>query len=229
MKKNAFTLVEVIAVVVIIGILATLTLPNFLNVLENSKDKVCEINLKALSIALDEYVMEHDVVPANLSLLPPEYIKNAYTRLLKERGAWKIKLAYFMLERFKSGLAYAQPFINIIAKGDLKLITCPNDTTPPASGGISYGLNSELSGKGSADYQAISGDKILIGDCEYATFSDSSSLESRHKVYQAFLSSEYYAKGVRKDKKRIRRRGTEVEVEAKKRSSLPSATNFEKE
>ena len=42
MKKNAFTLIELLAVIVILGILATITVPTIVNIINNSKEDTLE-------------------------------------------------------------------------------------------------------------------------------------------------------------------------------------------
>jgi len=205
MKNKSFTLVEIIVVLVIIGILATIALPNFLNIIEKSKARVCDLNLKALQIALDAYAMEHDIMPASLSELPDTYLNKAYSRVLKEEGAFKVWLAYFIVERQRGNLAYAADFLNKLAKGNIQLITCPSDPTPALSGGVSYGLNSELQGKTSEEYRSISGDKLMIGDSDAPVFSGDSALSSRHKEYKFLSRSEYFSQAVRKDKIRVKK------------------------
>mgnify|MGYP001590185566 CR=1 FL=1 len=70
MRKAGFTLMEMMLVVVVIGILATLGFPAYKNVIEDSKAKVCQTNLRVISAALDIYAMEHDSIPGDLSKLP---------------------------------------------------------------------------------------------------------------------------------------------------------------
>ncbi len=183
MKKQAFTLTEIVIVVIVIGILATVAIPIYQNTIEDVKAKVCQTNLEILQVALDSYAMEQDKIPATLSELPWEYIQKAYVKILQKKDAWKIKLAYFILEWQKRDFAYAQSFINQLAKGDIKLITCPADTTPPAQGGISYGLDSILGNMSSQEYRALSANTFLIGDCESATFTSSDNLSQRHKHF----------------------------------------------
>lgn len=195
MKKQAFTLMEIIIVVIVIGILATVAIPIYQNTIEDAKAKVCQTNLEALQVALDIYAMENDKIPATLSQLPWEYIQRAYVKILQKKDAWKIKLAYFILDRQKRDFAYAQSFIDRLAKGDIKLITCPADPNPPPEG-ISYGLNSNLANMTSQEYRALSADTLLIGDCESVTFTSSDDLSKRHKHF-----FENYAQTINKEGK----------------------------
>lgn len=185
MLKKAFTLIQLIIALVIIGVLATLGLPAYQKAIEDSKSKVCQTNLEALSKALDIYAMDNDTMPGSLSELPPEYIQKAYAQVLQKKGAWKIRLAYFILDWEKKGLAYAQApgLMTLISKGDVRLITCPADPTPPAQGGISYGLNSALINMTSQAYRALPANTVLIGDCENNGFNNISQLSENHKLH----------------------------------------------
>ncbi len=55
MRKNAFTLVELLAVIAILGIIATITTPIVLNVLTSAREKAFEDNALSLSKAADNY------------------------------------------------------------------------------------------------------------------------------------------------------------------------------
>jgi prepilin-type N-terminal cleavage/methylation domain-containing protein len=198
MKNRSFTLVEIMVSLVIIGILVTFGVPLYMNVVENSKAKICESNLKALRTALDIYAMEHDSFPASLSLLPRKYIREAYKRQMKEKGAWQIELAYFILQWREQGTAYAnyQFLRDDIAKGNLSIITCPKGTDP--SSGISYGVNKDaLEGKSYLYYKnTLAGSTPIVADCDSATFTGTGDFaymrHKRYKVYPYFSYMPYY-------------------------------------
>ena len=58
---NAFTLVEIMIVVVIIGLLAGLAIPGFQKVRLASQDKAVLNNARQLAAAADQYMMENGV------------------------------------------------------------------------------------------------------------------------------------------------------------------------
>lgn len=210
MKKQGFTLVEIIIVLVVVGILATIGIPVYNGVIESSQAKVCQTNEEALKTALDVYVMEKDTTPASLSELPWEYIQKGYAKVLQKNDAWKVKLAYAVVGWQNRGKAYADPFVNILAKGDIKLITCPADTTSPENGGVSYGLNKALEGINSTAYRNLGGGTLLIGDCESATFNSASDLALKHK--QGILNAKNVAQVIDNDGSVIT--GTHGEISA---------------
>ena len=79
MKTNnkGFTLVEIMIVVVIIGLLASMAIPAFQKVRTNSQDKAVLNNARQLSAASDQYYLENGVTSVVISQLigPTTYIK----------------------------------------------------------------------------------------------------------------------------------------------------------
>ena len=161
MRKKAFTILEIVVAIVIVGVLGTLGIPAFQNVIENSKDKVCTTNLKTLQKGLDIYILEQGTVPGSLSELKREHLEKAYAQIMNEKGAWKIRLAYFIVEGPKWGLAYAQADY-------LPRLRCPKnpDTSPTA---ISYGLNDSIDGISGAAYKLLPANTITIADSDSGT------------------------------------------------------------
>ncbi len=77
-KKKGFTLVEIMIVVVIIGLLATMAIPAFRQVRTNAQTNAVKSNLRQLASAADQYFIEHGgtTVGVTTSLVGPgKYIK----------------------------------------------------------------------------------------------------------------------------------------------------------
>jgi prepilin-type N-terminal cleavage/methylation domain-containing protein len=79
LKKNkGFTLIEIMIVVMIIGILLAIAVPNFVRARETSRASTCQANLKQIDSAKEQYAMENRlgtggaVTAANIA---PNYIK----------------------------------------------------------------------------------------------------------------------------------------------------------
>ena len=59
MNKKGFTLAELLGVIVLLGILATVAFPPLLNQLNKSKEKLSDATLKVLGTAAEQYIDDH--------------------------------------------------------------------------------------------------------------------------------------------------------------------------
>jgi prepilin-type N-terminal cleavage/methylation domain-containing protein len=59
MRKGAFTLVEIMIVVLIIGILMAIAVPNFVKARESSRKNTCIANLKQTDSAKEQWAMDN--------------------------------------------------------------------------------------------------------------------------------------------------------------------------
>jgi prepilin-type N-terminal cleavage/methylation domain-containing protein len=80
-RRSAFTLVEIMIVVLIIGILLAIAVPNFVRARETARGKACVANLKEIDGAKEQYAMDNKLAAgasdgglANL-VGPTSYIK----------------------------------------------------------------------------------------------------------------------------------------------------------
>jgi prepilin-type N-terminal cleavage/methylation domain-containing protein len=65
MKSAGFTLVEIMIVVLIIGILLAIAIPNFVAARETSRTKACVANLNEIDSATQQYCMDQKQSAAN--------------------------------------------------------------------------------------------------------------------------------------------------------------------
>jgi len=63
--RGGFTLVEIMIVVAIIAMLATIAVPNFLRARLRSQATSCKTDLKVLDEAIDQYAMENNKRPTD--------------------------------------------------------------------------------------------------------------------------------------------------------------------
>src|SRR5947209_19744423 len=78
-RRRAFTLVEIMIVVLIIGILLAIAVPNFMKARDNSRAKSCIANLQQISAAKEQAAMDlqlQDTDTPPQSQLSPDYINN---------------------------------------------------------------------------------------------------------------------------------------------------------
>lgn len=57
--RRAFTLIEIMIVVLIIGILLAIAIPNFVRARESSRQKACISNLKQIQSAKEQWAMDN--------------------------------------------------------------------------------------------------------------------------------------------------------------------------
>jgi len=60
-KKEAFTLVEIMIVVAIIGLLVAIAIPNFVRARRNARDRICQNNLRLIKHALEQYQIDENL------------------------------------------------------------------------------------------------------------------------------------------------------------------------
>ena len=78
-KRRAFTLVEIMIVVLIIGILLAIAVPNFMTARDNSRAKACVSNLEEISAAKEQWAMDNrstDNATPTQGQLAPTYLKS---------------------------------------------------------------------------------------------------------------------------------------------------------
>jgi len=77
-KRKAFTLVEIMIVVLIIGILLAIAVPNFIKARQNSRVQTVVGNLKQIESAKEQWAMDQGKTSADVPVqadLVPQYMK----------------------------------------------------------------------------------------------------------------------------------------------------------
>lgn len=182
--KRAFTFMEILAVVAIVGIIATFAVPGYINMMEKSKARVCETNQRVLLGAVEIYALENDALPASLSKLNTSQIERSWVKVFKQKSDWKTRLAYMLVDFDKRGLAYANVIPTWLAKYlPNRDLACPL-VTP---GNISYGFNSNLAGMSYTAYKALPGNTDIVGDSTALILN----YAERHKHMGVFTADHY--------------------------------------
>jgi prepilin-type N-terminal cleavage/methylation domain-containing protein len=78
MRRRAFTLVEIMIVILIIGLLLAIAVPQFMTARENAQEKACWQNQQKLEAAKHMWLMDYGFASSStptMADLVPEYIK----------------------------------------------------------------------------------------------------------------------------------------------------------
>lgn len=132
--SRGFTLIELLIVVAIIGILAAIAVPNFLNAQIRAKVARCKSDLRSIGVALEQYSLDNGYYPPGTyifllttpvaylaeipkDVFPPPYIKDSGQPESIAKWTW---YRYLAIERGQSGYghyvcgdywAYFPPFL----------------------------------------------------------------------------------------------------------------------
>ena len=77
MRKKAFTLIEILIVVAVLGILAALVIPEIQDYSQEAKESNAKANLRILRNAIERYAVEHDGLPPGYPADNPALTPNA--------------------------------------------------------------------------------------------------------------------------------------------------------
>jgi len=85
-RRDGFTLVELLVVIVIIGILAALATPAVFRAMRSVEEKAVQLEISMLSQAVEAYRTEHGEYPPDFT--DPQAVVNHLNRLFPRRSEW---------------------------------------------------------------------------------------------------------------------------------------------
>jgi prepilin-type N-terminal cleavage/methylation domain-containing protein len=83
-RNSAFTLIEILIVALIIGMLVTIAVPNFVRARETSRAKSCAQNLRVFEVAKDQYLMDNNLPRASAIVNSDVIGSSNYIKILPE-------------------------------------------------------------------------------------------------------------------------------------------------
>ena len=109
-NQKGFTLIELMIVVVIIGILAAIAIPNFIAMQNRAKEGSTKANMHTLQLAAEDYGVAYDGVYATavatmIDVRLPATYKNPFDGSVGANNAWETRGSMGGAPTNKSGIA----------------------------------------------------------------------------------------------------------------------------
>ena len=109
-NHKGFTLIELMIVVVIIGILAAIAIPNFIAMQNRAKEGSTKANMHTVQLAAEDYGVQNDGVysaamdATHISNLLPANFKNPFSAATGSGGAWEDRTTFAAPSGSTSGI-----------------------------------------------------------------------------------------------------------------------------
>lgn len=129
MKKNGFTLVEILAAIIILSILTSLSIVAYQKTLETNDERICQQQQKILQGAIEAYTIENDSLPNELAQLKPEHIHLAYLKITGQRPGNKLMAFWQDFLGTRPATAQTLPELGKYYNYDTRILRCPDDKT----------------------------------------------------------------------------------------------------
>lgn len=88
MNKQGFTLIELLIVVVIIGIVAAIAIPNLLTALDRGKQKATMADARLFGLGIESYSIDNFIVPHCTIEQLDNYLIPMHIRATPEKDGW---------------------------------------------------------------------------------------------------------------------------------------------
>jgi len=138
-RRHAFTLVELLVAILVIGLLVGLTIPAVQSAREASRRLQCTNNLKQIGLALHNYVVQYNVFPAidlnsydvpRKGLIPASHLYSPFARMLPQLD----QLNAYNAVNFALPMPGAVRLNQTIMDISLNSLLCPSDIQPSVLG-----------------------------------------------------------------------------------------------
>ena len=110
-NQKGFTLIELMIVVVIIGILAAIAIPNFIAMQNRAKEGSTKANMHTLQLASEDYGVQNDGVysatldASHIGNLLPSNFKNPFSGTAGSGAAWEDRATFAGAPTGTSGIS----------------------------------------------------------------------------------------------------------------------------
>jgi prepilin-type N-terminal cleavage/methylation domain-containing protein/prepilin-type processing-associated H-X9-DG protein len=144
-SKRAFTLVELMMVILIIGMLLALLIPAVNSARENARNNTCKNNLRQVAVAIDHYESKRGKYPG---------VVDGIVRGNNLREFIARPLIYMILPQLErkdlyevnDGRNYPQDGVDLSNQLHLAVLVCPSDPKPSGASATSYVYNTGMPG-----------------------------------------------------------------------------------
>lgn len=87
-KERGFTIVELLVVVVIIGIVAAIAIPNLLAAIDRSRQKRTMSDMRTIATAIEAYAVDHGFYPTGDLSVVKIVVDGPYSRSIPRSDGW---------------------------------------------------------------------------------------------------------------------------------------------
>jgi prepilin-type N-terminal cleavage/methylation domain-containing protein len=157
-----FTMIEILISVVVLAVLVSVATVGYAQYRDRSAILIDESNQAVIQAAIKLYAYDNNALPGPLSHLTRDHFDRAYALVSDGKRPYTL-FAHLQNAVGLTGTAEAAPLPNrYLGENPQKILTCPSDETPPAEGGVSYGISPDAANKPLAWMTAHPNDDLVV-------------------------------------------------------------------